>query len=296
MSKKILTNIIILALLVGAVWGVGVWQRGVRATNLLGQMHSPNDYEAYQAMSKLDSLGPSALVRAVPLLNAPQPEMRARAAILVGETADARYAPQVQALLRDQDATVRGAAATALGRLGAPEAAEPLATLLQDATQPLEVRTAAAHSLGLLASPPTAAALIAVLQAPPDPQQAVLREAAAASLGAVKSKEAVDALIALVKDDQDTVVRTLAAEALGHVPGDDKEQLIVAASTLGGVLTDRDPTGQKLAPPEVRIAAAQALGTMSLPPEIADGVRQYLQEAGNDDEYWVREAAKKARR
>jgi HEAT repeat protein len=295
-SKKTLTNLLLVALLVGVVWGGSAVQRSARATSLLADLQKPDDYAAYQALRQLDSLGPSALARAAPLLSATEPYVRARAALLVGETGNVRYAPAVQALLPDKDDAVRQAAATALGHLGGPGAVPPLATLLQDAGQPPEVRTAAARSLGLLASPEAAPVLIALLQAPSDPRQAALREAATAALGTVPSPAAVDELISLVPaTEKDVTVRTLAVEALPHAVGSDQAQQTLVAATLIGLMNGQDPAGKKLAPPEVRVAAAHALGRMTLPANTADSVQQALRTAaGNDDEYWVRQAAKQA--
>jgi HEAT repeat protein len=168
--------------------------------------------------------------------------------------------------------------------------------LLQDETQPLEVRTAAARSLGLLASPEAAPNLIALLQAPPDPKQAALREALTAALGTVKSPAAVTELISLIQPaEKDVTVRTLAAEALGHASALDKDRMILAVTALIQVLIARDPTGKQVTPSEVRIAAAHALGGMACPPEMAGAVHEGLRTAIiNDDEYWVRLAAKQA--
>ena len=297
MSKKTLSNLIIVVIVVGLVWGVSAVQRSARATSLLADLQKPDDYEAYKAMRKLDGLGPAALARAVPLLAAQEPYVRARGAILVGETGDPHYTPAVQKLLTDQDDAVREAAVTALGHLGAPEAAPPLVGLLQDEAQPLEVRIAAARSLGLLAPPDAAPNLIAFLQAPPHPAEAALREAATAALGTLQTPAAADELLSLVQPtEKDVVVRTLAAEALPQATGTAQpEQVQVVDATLVGLVNDLGPDGKKLAPPEVRVAAAHALGRMALPTAIADHVRELLRQAAvNDDEYWVRQAARQA--
>jgi HEAT repeat protein len=290
-SRKTLTNLIIVVVLIAVVWAVSVLQRSARAGALIQDLQQADDYQAYKAMRKVSGLGGSALARAVPLLSAAQPYVRARAALLVGETHDRRYAAAVEGLLQDKDASVRQAAATALGHLGAPDAVQRLTALLQDTQQPLEVRTAAARSLGLLGGPEAAAALIALLQAPPNPAEAALREAATVALGATNSREAVAELIARLQPGQepDVVLRTLAAEALAHAVGPDSQQATLVADALIAALdVDREKAT------EVRIAAAHALGQVSLPPEMGDSARAALQEALNDPEYWVREAAKKA--
>lgn len=291
MSRKTLINLTIVVVLVGVVWGVSLLQRGARVGSLMRDLQQADDYQAYKAMRKISGLGGSASARAASLLSSPQPYVRARAALLVGDSGDRRHVAAVEALLRDPEASVRQAAATALGHLGAPEAAQPLLTLLQDAQQPLEVRTAAARSLGLIAAPEAAPALIALLQSPSNPAEVPLREAATVALGAIKSGPAVDALVARLDParEPETVLRTLAAEALAHVTGPDKNQTERVTVAL---LQALDPQREKAA--EVRIAAAHALGQLSLPSEQREAVRAALQEALNDPQYWVREAARKA--
>ena len=290
MSRKTLSNIIIVVVLVAVVWGVSAVQRSARATILMKDLQAADDYLAYKAMRKANGLGATAQARALPLLSAGEPYVRARAAILVGETGQAKYAPAVQALLQDGDATVRVAAATALGHLGTQDAAPPLAVMAQETQQPLEVRTAAVRSLAMLASPQAAPTLIAILQASPDPKQAALRQAATIALGTMRTEEALGELTARLQPDQesDVVVRTLAAEALAHAAGNGEGQEDQVAEALVGSLQDQAS--------EVRIAAAHSLGVVALYPTVAEGVRAALQDARNDEEYWVRQAADEALR
>ena len=111
MSKKTLTNLIVAVILIAVVWGVSVLQRNARAGALMQGLQQEDDYQAYKAMAKLSGLGPTAQARAVPLLSATEPYLRARAAILVGETGDRRHTAALQGLLQDQDPAVRQAAA-----------------------------------------------------------------------------------------------------------------------------------------------------------------------------------------
>ena len=277
MSKKTLTNLIVAVILIAVVWGVSVLQRNARAGALMQGLQQEDDYQAYKAMAKLSGLGPTAQARAVPLLSRKEPYLRARAAILVGETGDRRYAKELRGLLQDQDPAVRQAAATALGHLGAEEAVQPLTALLQDAQQGLEVRTAAARSLGLLAAPEAAPALIAVLQAPEDPEEAALRQAATMALGSVGTKEGVAELIdRLVPGrEKDPVVRTLAAEALARAKTTDEQQIVEVGMALMAAMDEQLETV-----PEVRIAAAHALGIVSLPSGEREWAREALGEAG----------------
>lgn len=295
MSRKTLTNLIIVVALIAVVWGVSTLQRNSRAVSLMKDIQAPDDYQAYKAMRKVSGLGASALARAVPLLGDAQPYVRARAATLVGETGQARYANALQGLLQDKDDSVREATATALGHLGAQAAAPALVTMVQDVKQPLEVRVAAVRSLARLASGEAAPALIALLQAPPDPKEAALRQAATMALGAMRTKEGTNELVSLLQpEEKDVMVRTLAAEALAHA-GPEQAEVAVAGEALVYILTDKDPLGKPAAPAEVRIAAAHSLGIMALPSEMKVAAEAALEEARNDDQYWVRQAAEGAK-
>lgn len=290
MSRKTLTNLIVIVALAGVVWGISQVQRASRAASLIKDLAQPDDYAAYRSLRKLSGLGPSAAARALRLLADPQPYVRARAAILVGETRNPRHAAQVLPLLQDQAAEVRMAAASALGSLCSPQATTPLLALVEDEKQPLEVRTAATRSLALLAAPEAVPALQKLLQLPPEEQNAPLREAAVIALGACRTPEAIKELRDRLRPDRESsvAVRTLAAEGLARAatPGS------AEAGEVGRALVEalRDDAS------EVRIAAAHSLGQIFLPQDLSPTVNQALQEALGDPHYWVRKAAEEALR
>lgn len=193
-------------------------------------------------------------------------------------------------LLRDKDAMVRAAAATALGHLGGRDSVAPLAGLAQDAQQPLEVRTAAVRSLALLGAPEAGPTLIAIFQTPAEPEQAALRQAATTALGTVGTEEALQELMRRLQPSQesDVVVRTLAAAALARAesggPGQREQAVIALIEAL------RDEAS------EVRIAAVHSLTMIQPPASVAERARTALQDARSDDQYWVRQAAESALR
>ncbi len=75
-------------------------------------------------------------------------EVRAAAAVTLGELGDARAVQPLTAALEEDEVDVRVTAALALGQLGEARAVEPLIAALQD--EEVVVRAAAAHALGLL--------------------------------------------------------------------------------------------------------------------------------------------------
>jgi HEAT repeat protein len=116
------------------------------------------------------------------------------------------------ARLADEDARVRGAAASALGALKAREAVEALIARLADEDE--EVRTAVAWALRELKAREAVEALIARLA----DEDGGVREAVAWALRELKAREAVEALIARL-GDEDARVRRAAVSALGQIGG-----------------------------------------------------------------------------
>lgn len=94
------------------------------------------------------ALGSAAVPRLVPLLEHPEPGVRATAAELIGLLGGAGQAETLLGRLTDTSAAVRERAALALGRLGAAEAYEGLQRTLDDRVP--AVRAAAAEALGLI--------------------------------------------------------------------------------------------------------------------------------------------------
>jgi len=157
--------------------------------------------------------------------------------------------------LRDEDATVRAAAADGLGQLGVGAAVPALIRALKDAAP--AVRAAAAVALGQLRDPQAVDPLIAALE---DAQWEV-RTAALEALGRLGDRRAWSSVVARL-EDVDQEVRQQAAETLGVV-GDETvvEKL---------VLTLLDPHAG------VRQAAARALYRIDPGWQRSERVRQLL--------------------
>lgn len=254
--------------------------------------------EALALLAAVD--GPAALAgRAAPLLSADDAGRRRAAVALLGRMGDllterssgpAGAAPrwrdesadqiraafgQLAFALKDPDAGVRQAAATALGRLGGDDALEPLALALADEAP--EVRIAAAGALGRLRSP-SAVEPLTLLVGDPDPWVCAAALEALGAIGAPAGFRAITAALAAA----DPLVVLAAVEAAAAVGGD------AAVPHLLPLLGSPEPDVVKgvvrqlarLGGPEVtgallplleaadwgvRAAAAEALGTRRAP-------------------------------
>lgn len=124
-----------------------------------------------------------------------------------GET----YVQRLVWALRHPEPSTALRAATILGKLGAPKAAEPLAEVLEDPASDPYVRAAAAVSLGRIGNEKPRSALIRALEHGP----VSVRLAAAEALGALGPNERVaDALRRASERDRSSRVREAARETL----------------------------------------------------------------------------------
>jgi len=155
----------------------------------------------------------------------PKPPIRAIAALALGARGDPAAVKPLRGLLGDGQPIVRRAAAWALARLGARDAAPALRELLASSPDPL-VRRAAAGALGRLGD---GAALPALLAATWD-GDAALRATAAAALGLLLGRPGPAAALPDVAPFRDTASARVDVEALvGAVERD-----LVAGADLAG--------------------------------------------------------------
>jgi HEAT repeat protein len=157
---------------------------------------------------------------------------------------------------RDQEPTVRSAAAYALGQLGGPQAVEPLIEMLKDRDN--SVRQTAVYSLMWLGNTQAVEPLIGLLE----DRDNYTRQTAISALGQLGSSKAIEPLIGLLKD-RDSLTRQAAVSALGQL-GSSK-----AAEPLIGLLKDRDNL--------TRQTAVSALGQLGSP-EAAEPLIELLKD------------------
>ena len=183
------------------------------------------------------------LARARRDLRAPSASRRARAAELLGVVEEQAAVRPLVRLLRDRDAEVRLAAARALGRLGAPQAAGPLLAALEavPARVPGPVVAQALLRIGSAA----AGAASRALASPSTPAATTAAEV----LGRLGEASALEGLRERLEHDERPAVRARAATALGRLG---------LPAALPALLPAVGPHED----PAVRVAATRALGEL----------------------------------
>ncbi len=179
-------------------------------------------------------------------LKSSNPDLRIKAARSLGSAKQRRAVPSLVRLLKDETPQVRLAAIEALGAIGHPASAEPLAAALSTASKNAPSETAERESLAKALACVGSAAVKPLMQALSSEDKEARRWAAVA-LGAIKDPLTVDSLIPKLEDSR-SEVRKAAAIALGGI-GDSR-----ALKPLIKALANRDL--------ETRRAAAEALGSI----------------------------------
>lgn len=213
-------------------------------------------------------------------LNDPDSRVRRRAVLALGRIARPEVADALIGRLQDPHPNVRQAAASSLGSFKNPAAILPICTLVHDPDR--SVRIAAVAVLGRIAesaSPDQEAMrhIVHTLNEVLDDPEAEVRQWAVRMLGFfIADSRAVPGLLIALRDDQDEIVRAVAAFALGEL-GD-----VEAVTGLSeSVLWDTDG--------RVRLFCVDALG------KIGDlGAILALKRALNDPNMEVRANADRA--
>jgi cyclophilin family peptidyl-prolyl cis-trans isomerase/HEAT repeat protein len=178
---------------------------------------------------------------------APEPAVRARAALAAGRIGDERAAKTLGRLLKDPSPEVRESAAFGSGILGDPAMTKALVPLLSDADDTVSAR--AAWSLGFLEQADGRAALLGALAESP----AARRPALLFALWRFPTPEVAAALEPWASDS-DTAIRSAALYALARRPQE------VSLPTLTRCLGDPDTNAAAL--------CARALGLLGKPASI----------------------------
>ncbi len=303
--------VVVILVILGAIYGVTLYQRGVKIQDYVVGLDSDDTAVVLKAMDGLSSCGRSIVGRVDFYLNNVSPQVRSRAVMVIGACgASADSAILLPLLERDEDAFVRRDAAIAIGKLGGDGAIAALTKQLADDTEDVLVRAAAARSLGLLdatASVPALAEALgnrpAIPQPSPEPEAEEaeapedatlpLRLAAAEALGHLGTEAGIRALAeaAVESTEPSERVRAAVAYALGDAAINNHDEKEISELLDGLLAASGDSVG------DVRIAAVQSLGKTALIPDaLRAQLDQALNDAAADEHYWVREAAKQARR
>jgi len=168
--------------------------------------------EGINALARAARLDPDIRAAIRGLLRDPSARVREQAAQVLGRLGDKESAPQMRALLADADARIRRRAVGALGASGERDAAREIGGLLvSDADD--RVRLAAADAIGRLKAPEAAEFLVEALK---DRSEDVRGEAIA-SLGEIGAVGSAPHLMALYEGDpgRHGVRIAIALKALG---------------------------------------------------------------------------------
>jgi HEAT repeat protein len=202
----------------------------------------------------------------------------------------------------DEDTSLRGEVARALGEIGSKRAVAPLVAILEDAGEDTSLKEEAMQVLGKIGGQLAVAALVAALEddditllykTPVQEKASIVltqvgkaavaalipvlsgknvaaRHSAAAILCAIGDEMAVEPLIAILDDlDQDDQLRRKAAEALGRLGGTMPVETLIRAASA-----DADYA--------VRCEAVFALGNIGSP-EPADVLVRILRDSQSED-------------
>ena len=248
----------------------------------------------------LVQIGPQAVSPLCQALTSARPEVRGRAAEVLGASKDQRAVPFLLDALRGEFYTVRVQAALALGQIREPLSIPALTEALKD-REP-EVRSAACLALAKFSAPRTFESIGNVLL---DDPQLDVRQAAAKALGEMRRAEAIPYLMDALHDsfwwfereqqvndlldaiskmgqvvipeliealrDQEGTVRRFAAQLLSRIPADR------AIEPLTLSLYDTHP--------DVCKASAEALSSIGAP------ALPILLDALHHPEAWIRQQA-----
>ncbi len=309
-TRSIMIVAVILIIL-AAIYGITLYQRGVKLQQYVVELDSDDSAAVLKAIDGLSSSGRRIVGRVDFYLDNVRPEVRSRAVMVIGTCGSSADSAIIFPLLEgDDDKFVRRDAAVALGKLGGDGVVAALTKKLGDGSEDVLVRAAAANSLAMLGAAESIAGLVAALanrppvlepvseedaEAEEAPEDATLplRMAAAEALGRLGTDAGVKALGEAVLENTEPGerVRAVAAYALGDAAlnNDNEEEMNTLLESL--LTASGDSIG------DVRIAAIQSLGKATLIPDTFQArLDKVLTAAVADEHYWVREAAKEARR
>jgi len=291
-QRTIFITIIIVLVAAGGYFLANA-QQFRKTTEWLEQMSGVDDKEAAKAMEQLIARRGSVYQCVAERAQNVDAHVRRRVAVVLGQLGQPQAAEVLMPMLNDPEPSVRAAAAEALGQLGIDDGATKLAQLLASNTEELGVRISAARALASLAETTTVSQLTQAVAYRPVVDEGqkddswLLRVEAGRALGAVGTPEAVKVLSDELTGDVEPNgrVRTAMAYALGD-----------AMTKTGAIEEATEPVLDALVQAasdkagDVRIAAINSLLRIAWPREDSDRVEQTLTQAQSDPHYWVRYA------
>lgn len=159
------------------------------------------DVRAEAAVDLGNNPDPRAVVPLISALKDKDSDVRVVVAEALGKIKDRRAVPALLVSLGDSDPGVREVAASALGNIGDPQATDSLVGLLHDPDY--RTRVVAVGALGRIGDPRSIEPIMESLK-DTDPH---VRFIAARTLGQMRASQAVNSLMAALKDPEPIVVR-----------------------------------------------------------------------------------------
>lgn len=211
-----------------AAAALGQLRTVVAGEALLGLLSDPDSRVVHAAITAVGRIKPKGGVDALTAaLKNSDPSVAVAAAYALGSTRSPRAIDPLLKALTHEKARVRASAARSLGSIGSARAAFGLSTLLADPESRWPAREAAARSLGLIKSTDGVAMLL-LMVGDPEPR---VRLAAIDSLGLIGDPRGVTALVLMLREVD---YGQAAAGSLGRIKSVD------ALPALIRVLKDRD--------------------------------------------------------
>lgn len=311
-NRRTLTLLIVAVAVIGGVYSITLWQRARETQRLMADLQSPDHAVAAQAMTSLRERVSSVDDELTSMARLEGADVRWRAVQLLGRTDGAASREALMDALQAPEPVVRAAAAHALAERGVRGAADRIALLATAEEEEMQVRLAAVRALQRLRTATHLAELsqLATDRPPPPPEE---EDEPADDLEEVEewSDDTVDLRIEAVRavavvGAQDGSAALDAASTLAEAagPGEHNENVRKAACYA---LTDlaqlemREEVRKRVVQAllaaandeigSVRVAAVHGLSIVTAPIELSGDVRRAMEDALNDDHYWVRVAA-----
>ncbi len=319
-NRRTWTLLIVAVAVIGGVYAITIWQRARETKRLLSDLRAPDHAVAAEAMTTLRDRVSSVRDTLIEQARTDGPA-RWRAVELLASATDATSREVLMDALQAEDPTVQAAAARALSQRGVRAAADRIALLSTAEDVPMKVRLAAVRALrGLKTATHLAEMSRLATDRPPPPPEEPEEEAdeEAAEAEDEWSDDTAELRLEAVR-----AVAMLGAEGKAETPGG-SDPALEAADVLAEACSPREHNDEvrqaacyafvDLAQLEmrdeieeravralldaaddevgdVRIAAIHGLTVVPTPLDLTDQVDRAMEDALEDDHYWVRVAA-----
>ncbi len=329
-NRRTATLLIVVVIVIGGVYAITWWQRSRETRRLLADLMVDDHGVATKAMMGLRQRAPSIRGQLIGFVRRGNRHVKWRAASLLSEVRDRETREALTEALTDAVPEVRLQAALSLAKLGVRGAADRIALMAQNEDEPVFVRAGMVRALMLLRSETHLAEVAALAEdrpppPPPEEEEPGETEEAEDPEEAEEAEEYVDELAPLrIEAVRATAVLAAASEAGASGTGDEAPAMRAVEVLSQSSTVDEEPNDEvrqaacyalgdlaKLVSDDevhsrvieallaalddevgdVRIAALHSLRILRPPVELRQAVHRALEEARNDDHYWMRYAA-----